>query len=30
VIAIDGRELPCLPGAWSVATLRDDDAAGWD
>lgn len=30
VIAIDGRELPCLPGVWSVATLRDDDAAGWD
>ena len=30
VIAIDGRELPCLPGVWSVSTFPDDGVTGWD
>ena len=30
LIAIDGRELPCLPGVWSVSTFPDDGVAGWD
>jgi CubicO group peptidase (beta-lactamase class C family) len=28
VIAVDGTELPCVPGVWSVSTFPDDPVAG--